>query len=176
MAAPDSQSQGTNEKRLRGKVAAITGAGAGNGRATVLRLGHDGASVFISDIDQERVDETLKALREVGIEADGGIFDASKAEDAGRFIDAVIARYGQLDILVNNAGAIRAQPFPEVTEETWDWVMDLNLKGAYFYMQEACQADDRTAIGYDYQHRVRCGHRRRYDALPTLRGRQGRSH
>ena len=139
MAAPDSQSQGTNEKRLRGKVAAITGAGAGNGRATVLRLGHDGASVFISDIDQERVDETLKALREVGIEADGGIFDASKAEDAGRFIDAVIARYGQLDILVNNAGAIRAQPFPEVTEETWDWVMDLNLKGAYFYMQEAAK-------------------------------------
>lgn len=141
MTTPNSQSQGHEARgsRLQGKVAAITGAGAGNGRATVLRLGRDGASVFISDIDAERLNDTLQALRDARIEADGDIFDAAKADDAKRFVDAVVSRYGRLDILVNNAGAIRAQLFPDVTEETWDWVMDLNLKGAYFTMQEAAK-------------------------------------
>lgn len=132
----------TNESSgqpLKGKIAAVTGAGAGNGKATALRLGRDGATLFISDIDQERLDATLRALRDSGIEAEGEIFDASKAADAGKFVQAVTTKYERLDVLVNNAGAIRAQPFPDVTEETWDWVMDLNLKGAFFYMQEVAK-------------------------------------
>ena len=57
-----------------------------------------------------------------------------------RFVQAVIGRYGRIDIMVNNAGGIRTQPFPDVTEETWDWTINLNLKGPYFYMQEAAKS------------------------------------
>lgn len=57
--------------------------------------------------------------------------------EAERLVTATKNRYGRIDILVNNAGASRIQAFPEVTNETWDWTMDLNLKGPYFIMQEA---------------------------------------
>ncbi len=126
-------------KPFAGKVAAITGGGAGNGRATAKRLGSGGARIFISDINTSSLEDALAELKSCGIDASGGVFDASKAADARRFFGAVITRYGRMDVFVNNAGALRAQPFLEVTEETWDWTMDLNLKGAFFYMQEAAK-------------------------------------
>ena len=76
-------------------------------------------------------------VAETGAPVTTGLFDASKVVDAQRFVAAVVERYGRIDILMNNAGAIRAQPFPEVTEETWDWTVNLNMKGLYFHMQEA---------------------------------------
>ncbi len=124
---------------FEGKVVAITGGGAGNGRATAVRLGSDGAAVFISDINPSSLEDALSDLKRKGIDAAGGVFDASKAADAQRFFGAVVRQYGRLDVFVNNAGALRAQPFLEVTEQTWDWTMDLNLKGAFFYMQEAAK-------------------------------------
>jgi NAD(P)-dependent dehydrogenase (short-subunit alcohol dehydrogenase family) len=123
-----------------GKVAAITGGGAGNGRATALRLGREGASVVISDISAPSLEDVLTELKREGKTAAGGVFDAARAADAGRFFGAVTGQFGRLDVFVNNAGGLRAQPFLEVTERTWDWTIDLNLKGAFFYMQEAAKA------------------------------------
>ncbi len=120
-------------------MAGITGAGTGNGRATALRLGEDGAALFISDIQQDLLEDTLGELNRRGVDAAGGIYDASSLTDATRFFDDAEERFGRVDIFVNNAGAVRAQPFPEVSEETWDWTMDLNLKGAFFHMQEAAR-------------------------------------
>ena len=129
----------TSQRPLAGKVAAITGGGAGNGRASAVRLGREGANIFISDINAASLEDALAELKSGGIEAAGGVFDASKAADARRFFGAVVSRYGRLDVFVNNAGGIRAQPFLEVTEQAWDWTMDLNLKGAFFHMQEAAK-------------------------------------
>ena len=133
--------------RMEGNVVAVTGAGSGNGRASAMRLGREGGSLFISDISGERLEDTLSELAEAGIEAAGGVFDASNIADAPRFIDATLERYGRLDVLVNNAGAVNPEPFPEVTEENWDWTMALNLKGAFFVMQEAAKVMMRERSG-----------------------------
>ena len=138
-ASDDRSTRASQPGRIEGRVAAITGAGAGNGRASALRLGRDGASVFISDIQQDLLEDALGELDRAGVDAAGGVFDAASLTDAARFVAAAIERFGQIDIFVNNAGAVRAQPFPDVTEETWDWTMNLNLKGAYFHMQEVAK-------------------------------------
>ena len=126
-------------RRLVGKVAAVTGAGQGNGRAIALRLAREGASVYASDIVPDLLLKLESEISELGAPIATGVFDASKVAEAERFVSAVVERYGRIDVLVNNAGAIRVQPFPEVTEETWDWTVDLNMKGLYFYMQAAAK-------------------------------------
>ncbi len=134
--------QGSNVRhsnRLEGSVVAITGAGSGNGRASALRAGREGASLYISDINSELLEDTIGDLKSEGIDATGGIFDAADIDDAPRFITAVKDAYGRVDVLVNNAGAVRVEPFPNVSEENWDWTMNLNLKGAFFIMQEAAK-------------------------------------
>ena len=124
---------------LSGQVAIITGAGRGSGRATAFQLARSGASLFLSDIEAETLEETLTDLKSQGYEASGGIFDASEVAEAERLITATMDGYGRIDVLVNNAGASRIQAFPEVSPETWDWIIDLNLKGPYFIMQEAAR-------------------------------------
>lgn len=124
---------------LEGTIAAVTGAGQGNGRAIALRLAKEGASVFASDIRTDLLKSLESEIAEIGVETSSTTLDASEPSDANHFIDAVVARFGCIDILVNNAGGIRAQPFLDVTEETWDWTMNLNLKGLYFYMQEGAK-------------------------------------
>ena len=141
MQGQDQSSQSTPEssRRLGGKVAAITGTGQGIGRETVLRLAREGASIFASDIREDLLEQLESEVKATGATIATGIFDAAKAADAPPFVQAVIERYGRIDIMVNNAGGIRTQPFPNVTEETWDWTINLNLKGPYFYMQEAAK-------------------------------------
>ena len=126
-------------RSLKGKVAAVTGAGQGNGRAIARRLAAEGAAVFITDIREDLLKAVESEIAETGASVAGGIFDASKVAEAERLVEAVVERFGRIDVMVNNAGAIRAQPFPEVTEETWDWSIELNLKGLYFHMQEAAK-------------------------------------
>ncbi len=129
----------THSNRLEGSVVAITGAGSGNGKAAALRTGREGASLYISDINAELLEETISDLKGEGINAAGDIFDAANIDDAPRFIAAVKEAHGRIDVLVNNAGAVKVEPFPNVSEENWDWTMNLNLKGAFFLMQEAAK-------------------------------------
>ena len=126
-------------RSLAGKTAAITGAGQGNGRAIARRLAAEGASVFITDVRDDLLRSVETEIAETGARVASGLFDASSVEDARRLVETVVERFGSLDVMVNNAGGIRAQPFPEVTEETWDSTVDLNLKGLYFHMQEAAR-------------------------------------
>ncbi len=141
MQEQDQASQSTPEssRRLADKVTAITGAGQGIGRETTLRLAREGASVFASDIREDLLEELESEVKATGATIATGIFDAAKAADAPPFVQAVLDHYGRIDVMVNNAGGIRTQPFPDVTEETWDWTLNLNLKGPYFYMQEAAK-------------------------------------
>lgn len=122
--------------RLAGKVAVVTGAARGIGRATVERLLADGASVVASDIDVERLDEMVAAQgapdRVLAFRADVAV----RAEVV-QLVAAAFGRFGRLDIMVNNAGIAPVVPFLDVTEEILTRVLDVNLKGAFYGTQEA---------------------------------------
>ena len=122
---------------LEGMVAVVTGAANGNGRAITLRLIADGASVFASDIDGQALQNLMVEVVQTGGSIKTGIFDSAKVSDAEGLVDEAVSHYGRIDILVNNAGAIRAEPFPNVSEETCDWSTSINMKGLYFSMQRA---------------------------------------
>ena len=122
---------------LDGMVAVVTGAANGNGRAITLRLIADGASVFASDIDGQALQNLMLDVGQTGGSIKTGIFDSAKVSGAEGLVDEAVKQYGRIDILVNNAGAIRAEAFPNVSEETWDWSTSLNMKGLYFSMQRA---------------------------------------
>ena len=142
-----SQSAPESSRRLADKVAAITGAGQGIGRETTLRLAREGASVFASDIREDLLEELEREVKATGATIATGIFDAAKAADAPPFVQAVLDHYGRIDVMVNNAGGIRTQPFPDVTEDIWDWTLNLNLKGPYFYMQAVAKPMMRQKSG-----------------------------
>ena len=160
---------------IAGKVAAVTGAGQGNGRAIALRLARDGASIFASDIQPQTLAELETELGSIGVQCATGIYDAASVADAARFTDDVVATFGRIDIAVNNAGAIRPEPFPNVSEETWDWNVNLNMKGLYFYMQEEAKQMMRQRSGAHHQHlldrRVWSAGRRSRRPTPRARAR-----
>lgn len=122
--------------KLENKVAIVTGAGGGIGRAIAERFVDEGAQVVIAEIDGDSGADAARALgnRAVFVEADLG--DVAS-------IDALVARtvadHGGLDILVNNAGVTRKLDFFEVTPEDWDWMHGVNSRGVFFCMQRAAQ-------------------------------------
>ncbi|RLG40077.1 MAG: short-chain dehydrogenase [Thermoproteota archaeon] len=120
----------TRKPRLEGKVAIITGAGSGIGRATALLFAEEGAKVVICDIAESGA-EVCKEITERGGEAIFIKVDVSKAKDVAYLIEKTIERYGRLDVLVNNAGIPSSGTVLDITEAEWDRVLDVNLKGAF---------------------------------------------
>ena len=122
--------------RLAGKVAVITGAARGIGRATAERLLADGAKVVVSDIDAERLNKTAAEIGSpdnvLAVPA-----DVSKKSEVVQLVDAAVRRFGAIDIMVNNAGIAPVVDFLDVTEELLDRVLDVNLKGAFYGTQAA---------------------------------------
>jgi len=121
-----------------GKVAIVTGASRGIGRATAERLARDGARVVVNyAVSGEEADRVVK-----GIEAQGGTAisiraDIARLEDIARLFQETVARLGRLDILVANAGYACFKPLQEITEEDFDRTYALNAKGTYFCLKEA---------------------------------------
>src|SRR6266851_4686142 len=125
---------------LAGKVAIVTGASNGIGRAIAERLAHDGATVVVNYGKSADKAKTVVA----GIVSRGGNAvaiqaDMSKASDARRLVRETVQRFGRLDILVNNAGMFMYKPLVETTEEEFDRMFTLNAKGPYFALQEAAK-------------------------------------
>ncbi len=117
--------------RVAGKVAIITGAGAGIGRATALLFAKEGAKVVVADRDPEAGTETVSLIEESGGAAISVQVDVSKAADVRKMVETTVKRYGKLDILINNAGIYAEADVVEATEEEWDRILDVNLKGVF---------------------------------------------
>ena len=124
---------------LTGKVAIVTGGAMGIGQGIAFRLAEAGAAVMIVDVNLEAAEDTVSQIRVQGGKAKAIKADASSVADAKRTVQATVDAYGRLDILVNNAGIYPLAPALEVTEALWDKVLDINLKGLFFYTQAAAQ-------------------------------------
>lgn len=124
--------------RLAGKVALVTGAGRGIGKAGALLFAREGAQLVVAEIDAALGEETVAA-----IEKDGGaaVFvptDVSQARDMERAVKMTVSTYGKLDILYNNAARIQSPAFTEnITEEEWDRILAINLKSVWLGMKYA---------------------------------------
>ena len=123
--------------RLRDKVAIITGAASGIGSATARRFVAEAATVVLSDVV---VSHPAKALIERGYNTTFMQVDVSSEEEVNRLVDMTVSKYGRLDILINNAGIELAKKATETSEEEWDRLMNVNLKGAFLCSKAAIMA------------------------------------
>ncbi len=122
--------------RFAGKVAIVTGAGSGVGRATALSFGEEGARVLAADIDPGSAGKTADAIRDAGGEAAPFQVDLSSRDRAHAMVEAGVDRFGRLDVLANVAAIYPRTAVEEVSEEFWERVLAVDLKGPFF----ACQA------------------------------------
>ena len=121
--------------RLAGKVALVTGAQQGIGKAIALAYGREGASVVVNYLDDQAAGEAVaKSIREVGPQAAAVPGSVARAGDVRTMVEAGNA-FGGIDILVNNAGIFPRVDFLEMTEAQWDEVLNVNLKGTFFCTQ-----------------------------------------
>src|SRR5262245_1294500 len=113
-------------KRLGGKVALVTGAARGIGRATAALMAEEGARVVIADRDG--AEETARSLGEAALPLVLDVTDADQVNDA---VARILARYGQIDVLVNNAGITRDATLAKTSDAAWDQVLAVNLTGTF---------------------------------------------
>jgi 3-oxoacyl-[acyl-carrier protein] reductase len=124
-------------QKLAGKVAIVTGGARGIGKAICERLAADGAAIAVVDILQEAADETVAEFKKQGIKAAGFSANVTKFEEAEAAVKTIIAEMGSVDILVNNAGVTRDTLMLRMTEQDWDLVMSVNLKGTFNFTKAA---------------------------------------
>ena len=123
-------------RKFDGKTVLITGAGRGIGRAIAVKFGQEGANVIVNDLrDDDNAKETIKQVEASGAKAFFIAADISKVDSVQNLINSAVLAFGQLNILVNNAGVEIRAPFWEITEQQYDIVMNVNLKGMFFLTQ-----------------------------------------
>lgn len=123
--------------KLKDKVGIITGAGGYLGRGMALRLAEEGASVMVNDKNMERALETVKLVADKGGQAIANGSDVTNAEEVQAMVNQVIDKWEHVDILVNNAGDFRDSLLTKMSEEDWDFVIDLILKGSFLCARAA---------------------------------------
>jgi NAD(P)-dependent dehydrogenase (short-subunit alcohol dehydrogenase family) len=128
------------EINLKGKVAIVTGAGRGIGKAIARALAGAHGAVAVNDVDLDAAEEVAR-----GIEASGGKAlpvkaDVRKRDEISRMVETAVKELGGIHVLVNNAGIVLRKPAEEIAEEEWDRVIDINLKGSFLCAQAAAKA------------------------------------
>lgn len=124
---------------LKGKVAIITGARRGIGKADALLLAKLGAKVVVSDISQEECEEVVKEIESNNGQALAIQCDVSKKKEVDEMVKKTVKEFGSIDILVNNAGICEFKPFLDMSEEEWDKTININLKGYFLCAQAAAK-------------------------------------
>ncbi len=124
--------------RLKDKVALVTGSSRGVGRAVALGFAEEGAKLLINYTSNEKAaNEVVKAVQALGSEAVAVKADVAQKTEAEKLVGAAVETFGKLDILVNNAGFTRPSLMLKMTEDQWDQVVDIHLKGAFLCAQAA---------------------------------------
>jgi NAD(P)-dependent dehydrogenase (short-subunit alcohol dehydrogenase family) len=132
--------------RLTGKAALITGGGSGIGRAIALAFAREGAKVAVAGRREDKLNETLRDLEVHGGQRLAVRCDVSNARDAENAIAEAASAFGSLNVLVNSAGVLHVSTVEKMTEDEWDWLMAINLKGP-FLVSRAALGEFRKAGG-----------------------------
>ncbi len=134
--------------RLEGRVAVVTGAGRGIGSATARKFAEEGAAVVVNDVDPAPAEETAQAIKDAGGRAMVSSENTVDLEQAKQMFARANEEFGKIDIVVNNAGITRDKTFHNLDDETWDFVLDVNLKTAFHtslasmpYLREAAKRE-----------------------------------
>ncbi len=122
---------GVRKVKLKGKIALVTGAAGGIGRAIAERLASEGADVGVVDLHKEAVQEVVAMVEGKGRRALGMTVDVSKKSQVETMVRDVIGEFGRIDIFFNNAGIVVVQEFLDIEEADWDRIMEVNLKGVF---------------------------------------------
>jgi NAD(P)-dependent dehydrogenase (short-subunit alcohol dehydrogenase family) len=125
--------------RLNNKTAIVTGARRGMGRAIALAMAREGANVVVSDISQEDCQKVVDEIKRMGRKGLALKCDVSSSDDVEDMVKRTVAEFGRVDILVNNAGIIDFKPFLELTDEDWDKILNVNLKGQFLCARAAAR-------------------------------------
>lgn len=125
--------------RLQGRTVIVTGAGRGIGHGIAIRLAKDGADVVVSDINAEDVDRVVKEVEACGRKSLGIVADVTKRQEVYDMVDEVVDEFGQLDAMVANAGIAQVKPALELTDEDWDNIFAVNVKGVFLCNQAAAK-------------------------------------
>ena len=134
------------EMRLKDKVAIVTGSGRGIGEGIALRFAEEGAKVLVNDVNEVDVKRTVEAIKGKGGQAVGVVGSVTSREVTQKMVDTAVKEFGTLDILINNAGITRDAMLHKMTDEQWDQVIDVNLKGVFLCTQ--CAARVMREKGY----------------------------
>ena len=121
--------------RVKDKVVIITGSGSGIGKETALLFAKEGAKVAVADVNEKGGVETVENIKKSGGEAFFAKLDVSRREQIKQVVKDTIAKYGKIDVLINNAGIIQDALVVKMTEEQWDKVININLKGPFNCIQ-----------------------------------------
>lgn len=134
-------------RKLEGKVAVITGAGAGIGRASALLFAREGASVAVADLDTGAAEETVARIGREGGEATFVQVDVAESDQVERMIRTTVETFGRIDVLFNNAGVNFPATVEEIAEEMWQRSLDVNLKGVMLGCRHAIPEMLKTGSG-----------------------------
>lgn len=133
--------------RVKDKVAVVTGAASGIGKAIAERFASEGAHVVIADRNVEAMAQTVASIRASGGSAEAMELDVTQRDRVFAMFDDLVARRGRIDILVNNAGISRYRPFATMNDADWDVVLSVDLKGVFFCAQAAAPHMTRQNYG-----------------------------
>jgi dihydroanticapsin dehydrogenase len=123
--------------RVKDRIAIVTGAGSGIGKASAIRLAEEGAKVICADINLESATNTAQQIEDAGFIAEGYAIDIADSHACTSLVDHSVSKYGAIEILVNNAGVNLPGVFHEVTNETIDRTLNVNVKGAMYLTRAA---------------------------------------